>query len=772
MHMTSPSKIVDLTRHLPDEDIPLHDTARAELDDGDNTPVTASEEALESAGYDEVVYEEDDLRGRRWTAFIAPVFLGLIFIAWTGFFGWTFYGEAMAGVSNERIVALVGRWAVPTLLLAVLWLLYMRSSRAEADRFGDTARLLRTESEALERRMRTVNEEIAMAREFLAQNARELETVGRQSSRKLVEAAEQLAAALADSDQKAKTLELVSNAATSNLEQLRKHLPVVTSAAKDVTNQIGSAGNNAQVQVKSLISALQRVGEAGQIAREQIDNMEVRADHVSAALSGTVENSAVMLAESTTSVETRVGEIAALMATASANLTQNIIAVSGDVDRIVAESGSNLTLQLGALRSGITQVASQSADEETRIAAILKSIAVHIEDSATRITEVDALATDQTAKLAFAVSALGESTRDVGSALGSNQGKTDQLLLQSEKLLVALASANQEIDQSLPAAMNRMDDRFSLSMAQLASATSSANSLDQYSDNMLAKLTSLEHIISVQRTNVNKLMSESDEHFASRHEQAEALAVVLADTRNLVVEITETANDKLVTSLLRMRDTTQQAAESSRKILDEELTTVAERLSEQNRMLLANAVDAQILALNESMQSSIERNLAASETATAKITVQLAQIDEMTGNLERRLSDAHESFNDIGDDSFARRMVMLTESLNSTSIDVAKILSNEVTDTAWAAYLKGDRGVFTRRAVRLLDAGEARAIATHYADDSEFREHVNRYIHDFEAMMRVLLSSRDGNAIGVTLLSSDVGKLYVALAQAIERLRS
>jgi hypothetical protein len=80
--------------------------------------------------------------------------------------------------------------------------------------------------------------------------------------------------------------------------------------------------------------------------------------------------------------------------------------------------------------------------------------------------------------------------------------------------------------------------------------------------------------------------------------------------------------------------------------------------------------------------------------------------------------------------------------------------------------------VFTRRAVRLLDAGEARAIADHYGEDSEFREHVNRYIHDFEAMMRVLLSTRDGNAIGVTLLSSDVGKLYVALAQAIERLRN
>ena len=56
--------------------------------------------------------------------------------------------------------------------------------------------------------------------------------------------------------------------------------------------------------------------------------------------------------------------------------------------------------------------------------------------------------------------------------------------------------------------------------------------------------------------------------------------------------------------------------------------------------------------------------------------------------------------------------------------------------------------------------------------DDTVRERVNRYIHDFEAMLRGILAQRDGAAIGVTLLSSDIGKLYVALAQAIERLRT
>ena len=52
-----------------------------------------------------------------------------------------------------------------------------------------------------------------------------------------------------------------------------------------------------------------------------------------------------------------------------------------------------------------------------------------------------------------------------------------------------------------------------------------------------------------------------------------------------------------------------------------------------------------------------------------------------------------------------------------------------------------------------------------------FREHVNRYVDDFEGMLRDILAGRNGNSLAITILSSDVGKLYVGLAQAIERLR-
>jgi hypothetical protein len=171
------------------------------------------------------------------------------------------------------------------------------------------------------------------------------------------------------------------------------------------------------------------------------------------------------------------------------------------------------------------------------------------------------------------------------------------------------------------------------------------------------------------------------------------------------------------------------------------------------------------------LADSSERAVRTAREASERLTRQMLALGETTAAIEQRIDDARRERETRESENFSRRVALLIESLNSTAIDVTKILSNEVTDSAWAAYLKGDRGVFTRRAVRLLDATEAREIVRHYEEEPEFREQVNRYIHDFEAMLRRILADRDGSPLGVTLLSGDMGKLYVALAQAIERLR-
>jgi hypothetical protein len=563
----------------------------------------------------------------------------------------------------------------------------------------------------------------------------------------------------------------VSNAANTNLEQLRKHLPVVTSAAKDVSNQIGSAGNDAQVQIKAMIAALERVSDAGKSVSDYMENVETRADDLSNRLEQSLSDNVKLLDDKSAQALDRSAEMASLMDSAAQAISNGIAQASSDADTLITRSKAQILANLADLRRALGDIEGQSSQEEARIQAIIANISEHIQNSAAQISEIDRTATDQTSKLAFAVSALAESTRSLGNALSDNQSTTGILLDQSDKLIGSLSAANLEISHKIPSAMDSVNARMTQGIEQVNSALAAAEALDNISDGTLGKLNDIEQLISAQHDAVGALMAQSDAHFAARHEQVDALGAALKQTQALLQDMSDQANDNLVTSLLRVRETTRAAAESSRKILDEELAHIADQLTEQNRAALANAIDAQVASMNEAVQEAISRNIELSQTASSLVAKQLGELNDMTMRLEGRIADTINGFESVQDDSFARRMVRLTESLNSTAIDVTKILSNDVTDTAWAAYLKGDRGVFTRRAVRLLDSREAKIIAKHYGDDSEFREHVNRYVHDFESIMRLLLSTRDGNAIGVTLLSSDIGKLYVALAQAIERLR-
>ncbi len=770
--MTARSKIVGLTRQIENgsvEEMEIHISEHDLVSGAEPSPMPDV-----APDYDEPedVAEEYSEKSVRWTSYLLPFAIVTLTIGWTAYFVWTYLPLIKDGLKGEYLITLISIWATPAMFLAILWLLVMRSSRAEAFRFRDVALSLRKESEALEMRMRTVNEEISMARSFLAQNARELETVGKQSSQSLMEAAQILTAALLDSDEKAKTLETVSNAATTNLEQLRKHLPVVTSAAKDVTNQIGSAGNNAQLQIKSLIAGLARIGEVGTSTRAYIDDVGNRADAVSEQLGNISRETADSLNEASLLAEKRASAAAKLLDVAAQNMSSQVGNVTSELSQLLSDNRAKIEENVGLLKKAMGEIALQSQEEKNRIASIIGDIENHLSASAATISEIDKAATDQTAKLAFAVSALGVSAKEVNSELDGCHSRTEQLLERADGLLSSLNRINAEIAENIPASIGQVGLQISGTTDQLSAATGSARDLNAQSSELLKVASSLSALIDEQSAKIGIIMQDSDEHFAARHEQADALSATLNETRTLIESITQVTEGALVSSLLRVREVTEGAVQDSRKIVENELTHVADRLADQNRIALEGAVENQLKAMNEQVQNAIERNISLSESSTAQLTTQLKELDELADNLEKRIAESRNSFDGIDDDSFARRMVLLTESLNSTSIDVAKILSNEVTDTAWAAYLKGDRGVFTRRAVRLLDAGESRAIATHYGQDAEFREHVNRYIHDFEAMMRILLSTRDGNAICVTLLSSDVGKLYVALAQAIERLRN
>jgi hypothetical protein len=157
--------------------------------------------------------------------------------------------------------------------------------------------------------------------------------------------------------------------------------------------------------------------------------------------------------------------------------------------------------------------------------------------------------------------------------------------------------------------------------------------------------------------------------------------------------------------------------------------------------------------------------------ASDRLTQQMITLGQTASALEAHIEQTQKDQREKDSEAFAKRVALLMDSMHSAAIDVGKILTDEFDERAWDSYLKGNRGVFTSRAVRLIGGSETRALRGHYENDAEFQRSVNRYVHDFEAMLRRVLAERDGGMIAVTLMSSDMGKLYAALAQAIDKRR-
>ena len=305
----------------------------------------------------------------------------------------------------------------------------------------------------------------------------------------------------------------------------------------------------------------------------------------------------------------------------------------------------------------------------------------------------------------------------------------------------------------------------------LGAATPELERLEAISEALVGRTQEAEEMLRGQGRRLSEWLESTQSGIESNRELVEKLRTALDAAHEDTTRITEGAGPLLITALLRVKDTAEQAAERARQALGRAIPDAVQNLAEASEQAMQQAVGDQVSAQIEKLADVAEEAVRAAHNASDRLTRQLMTIADTSAGLEQRIEEAGRAAEERDRDHFSRRSALLIESLNSTAIDVAKILSNDVTDTNWSAYLKGDRGVFTRRAVKLLDAGESREIALHYDNDADFREHVNRYIHDFEAMLRIILSARDGNALGVAILSSDMGKLYVALAQAIERLR-
>ena len=738
------------------------------FDNESETNHVANDEIENDRGYDEY-YNHGT---KSVTAYFLPIFFISAALAWSIFFIISNLNILTATITLPQISSLIINWATPTILILLGWLLLIRSSTAEALRFRDVSNSLRIEAQNVEDKVREVNQEIALARDFLSQYSQDLEHIGRHAADNIVNASQKIEIALNDSTQKAEILEKVSESTHKNLELLSKKLPVVNSAAKDATNLIGKTGIEAITQIRSLELALKDSNAASSLNRQELEKLSLQNKSFSDDI---ISQTKDLQAFSETMSEKTKNEIKDITATLRSEYNDFDLAISKTSEKLDTQSqqiADNLNQNVEKLSRALMDLTQSNLEENHHIKAMMENIQEHIDKSQEQINVINDKATEQTAKMAFALTALKENSDSVGLGLADNYKQAELLIERSEKLLLALDSSSRELDETLPASVKRLDQTFDLVEKRFKSTFSNIKKLSEHSDKLSRKNSAIEKQLSVSKDQIDALLEKQNDTADLNNDKISKILSTLHESKAALEDISNNTEGAFTEQIKNVNHQISESLELSRQAIAEKIDFSSQKIAENGSTIIQETIDKQVAALENNLQTSLDLHVKAASENVAKLQSQLMLIEEMTDNLEKRLEDNAIGFSNVGEESFSRQMALLTESLNSTAIDVAKIISNDVTDTAWAAYLKGDRGVFTRRAVRLLTTNEAKLIVTHYDENMEFRDHVNRYIHDFEAMMRVLLSTRDGNAIGVTILSSDVGKLYVALAQAIERLRN
>jgi len=295
--------------------------------------------------------------------------------------------------------------------------------------------------------------------------------------------------------------------------------------------------------------------------------------------------------------------------------------------------------------------------------------------------------------------------------------------------------------------------------------------MESAANNAASQVAASEESVARQRQALDALLAVLREGAAETEHKLRELGAAIAQADGAAAQLVKDTGPELIDALVRVRDAANQAASHAREAITAAIPDSVAALVEATGKAMEEAVAQPVQEQLAEIGNASHIALAAAKAASERLTRQLLTIGETAAAIEERIAEDRAEREAREAQALSGRVSLIIDALNSTAIDVSKILSNETSDASWAAYLKGDRGVFTRRAVRLLDSGEAREILRHYEDEPDFRDQVNRYIHDFEAMLRRILADRDGTALSVTLLSSDMGKLYVALAQAIERIR-
>lgn len=699
--------------------------------------------------------------------------------------------------ADLTLTGLAGIAAGVTAPLTAIWLIALVIGRASTDerqetlariraaeaRVADIATRTRQELSAIDGVLAAVADRVESIRGSMgAQTAQMMESAGR-----LEERSQAISGSLSRDRQ---AIELLLDRLTAGGAHARSELSAVMAALPQAEAQAAAIGaalatgaGDARRQLGDIDSLVVASRTQGDAARAAVEAAAERLTLAIAAIDAAGSDAAERLTARTAAL-TEGADNALLRTSEAAESTRRGIEVqvagiraSTEQARIVLQGFAGETSRKVVER--FTMAAEQAerltremAEQEERSQALMDKVERGFGVLDAKLANAAQSSGSVLDRLSMRLTSVRDQMHDLATPLGGTQAATRELESAVAALHATAAESVELLSAALPAhvadtaqAVDTVRGAVAALSADIATLRGRAGEavapVEQGRSTIEAMLAALDG----QRDALSATVADINARLAEARSMA---AGVDADAQRAAL----TATTRLVEAMTRVREVASQAEGTMRTALAGVVSEAREAVAAASQEAMHENFTKRVRVEIAEVEAVGEKVALAAQATAERLSRQMISVAETAAAVEARIAQTETRLDEASQGDLSRRSGLLIEALNSESIDIAKALSTEVTDTAWASYLKGDRGIFTRRAVRLLDGSDARSIAKRYNEDVEFRESVSRYIQDFEGLMRRTLAERDGSSLSVALLSSDIGKLYVALAQAVERIRS
>ncbi|WP_343563787.1 hypothetical protein [Kiloniella sp. b19] len=598
----------------------------------------------------------------------------------------------------------------------------------------------------------------------------------------------------ARSEAMADTIAGTINRATSDLDKAVQRAIDRTEEASDLLKQhaedMAAAGTTAEVSCEAMRNSLQQDLELMTQVQERVNEEVERHKKL---------------------IQTRMADVEAVLAGTGDKLDQlreRLGEENRAMEGLVGDLGAKADGFTSALQSevkSVHQVFEDNTQHARELAASFRTESNALGDQAQRIEEN---LRSVTRNLAEAVAIAGQ---DEASRL------TEATAQAQETLLRASQSISPSIE-SLQEGSERLNDLADVIMGGVAEHTREINrvyneargSLAEYNQGIQEQAQLIENTAEKAMRHTTEVTKVYQIQTAALAEGANAASVAVRDLRQGVFEeidafrsltddykaLLEDTRQTVDSRVQLLRESSRDARDSGdrlRRELDnqrkrleqmtgetlERIGSMGERADKVIASLDSTAAGALMKSaeLLTSLQNQSDIMTSAVETAQSATSRLVAELDQRSKDVRhvteaalRQSLSLREDTESNKRDQFLRSATLLIEDINSSAVELNRLLDEEIPEEYWKRYQRGERGIFARNILRKKDQFTIPAIKKNFESNRDFRNAVNRYVDQFDSLMEQARDCDSNDVLAATFMTADVGKLYILLSRSLGRM--